>query len=178
VLDEARHDHELSRGDIRADADDKLREALEAILHGRSVPSEGLSEATANLCGVSRRALPVALVLIAALFDSLARPGFAFYALLVAVPLAAFAALSALGEMLDGTDRAAADGLAALDALLWGTALTLIVAATSARAGVLDGLPAGGFAQPALIACLGTLALESLVAVVSHARRPLLVSES
>lgn len=127
---------------------------------------------------MTRRALPVALILAAASFDSLARPGFAFYALLAAVPLAAVAALTALGELLDGAERAYDHGCAALQTILWAGAVVLIVAATSARAGVLDGAPAGSFARPALIACLGTLALESLVALVAQARQPVALPES
>lgn len=126
---------------------------------------------------MTRRALPVALVLAAAVFDSLARPGFAFYALLAAVPLAAVAALTALGELLDGAQRAYDHGCAALQTVLWAAAVVLIVSATSARAGVLDGAPAASFARPALIACLGTLALESLVALFAHARQPVALPE-
>jgi uncharacterized membrane protein len=124
---------------------------------------------------VARRALPVALVLAAALADSLARPGWAFYALLAAVPFAAVAALGAFGELLDGTGHAHENMLGAMQTLLWTVALGLIVSATSARAGVLDGAPAGTFADPALLACLATLALESLVAVLAHAREPVAV---
>jgi hypothetical protein len=122
---------------------------------------------------VARRALPVALVLSAAVADSLARPGWAFYALLAAVPFAAVAALAAFGDLLDGSGRAHENTLGTMQTLLWTAALGLIVSATSARAGVLDGAPAAPFADPALLACLATLALESLVAVLAHAREPL-----
>ena len=121
---------------------------------------------------MTRRALPVVLVLAATAADSLARPGWAFYALLAAVPFAAVAALSAFGDLLDGSARTHDNTLGALQTLLWAAALVLIVAATSARSGVLDGAPAGSFARPALLACLGALALESLVAVLAHAREP------
>ena len=122
---------------------------------------------------MTRRALPVVLVLAATAADSLARPGWAFYALLAAVPFAAVAALSAFGDLLDGSGRAHDNILGALQTLLWAAALALIVAATSARSGVLDGAPAGSFARPALLACLAALALESVVAVLSHAREPI-----
>ena len=125
---------------------------------------------------MTRRALPVLLVLAAALFDSFARPGFAFYALLGAVPLAAVAALTALGDVLDAGGRAHENALGVLQTVLWTVALGLIVSATSARAGVLDGAPASTFADPALLACVATLAAESLVAAIAHAR-PLLTAE-
>ncbi len=57
-------------------------------------------------------------------------------------------------------------------------ALALVVAGTSARASVLDGIPASDLAQPALVACLGVLAVEALVAVVVHARQPVPVAET
>jgi hypothetical protein len=118
--------------------------------------------------------LPAALVLSATVADSLARPGLAFYALLAAVPFAAIAALSALGAVLDRSSEARDEALGGLQTLLWTAALGLIVAATSARSGVLDGAPAAGYAEPALLACVGALALESLVAAVAYARRPVL----
>jgi uncharacterized membrane protein len=133
---------------------------------------------------VTRRALPVLLVLAAAVSDSLARPGWAFYALLTAVPFAAVAALGAFGELLDRSGRAHENPLGVIQTLLWTVALGLIVSATSARAGVLDGAPASTFADPALLACVATLAVESLVAALGHARalvrepaRPIRISE-
>jgi hypothetical protein len=121
------------------------------------------------------RALPAALVLVATVADSVSRPGLAFYALLAAVPFAAIAALSALGDVLDRSSRSRGDALGSLQTLLWTAALVLIVSATSARSGVLDGAPAASFGEPALVACIGALGLESLLAAFAHARRPVLV---
>ena len=54
-----------------------------------------------------RRALPVGLVVTAAIADVLAAPRLAFAALVVAIPFAAVAALGAYGELIDVATHAA-----------------------------------------------------------------------
>src|SRR5213080_3333898 len=55
---------------------------------------------------MARRVVPVGLVIAAAAADGAGDHGLAFYALLLAVPAAAVAALEAFGRVLDGRTRA------------------------------------------------------------------------
>lgn len=121
---------------------------------------------------MARRAVPVGLLFVAALAESFGRHDLVFYALLAAVPFAAVAALSALGDVLDVPRPFEDDPVAALQMLLWAAAVGLIVLATSSRASVLEGDPVGALGRSALMMCIGVLALEAVLALVTHARQP------
>lgn len=88
----------------------------------------------------------------------------AFYALLLAVPAAAVAALEAFGQILDGADEH-------LHALLWTIVLALDVVGCSVRApAVTEGsVPALG--RSALLACLAVFCLQALVSAARELRR-------
>src|ERR671936_577853 len=77
---------------------------------------------------MARRATPVGLVLIATAADGAGAHGLAFYALLLAVPAAAVAALEAFGQVLDGAGEH-------LHALLWALLLALVVVGAGGRGG-------------------------------------------
>src|SRR4051794_19967027 len=88
--------------------------------------TEGPSDGSANLNGMDRRVLPVALVVAAALSDLAGAHGAAFLVLLVAVPTTAATALDQLGESVD--PRGAVRG-ARLQASFSGLATLLLLAA-------------------------------------------------
>jgi hypothetical protein len=77
------------------------------------------------------RLASVGLVLAAALADAAGEHSLAYYALVTAVPVVAVAALSALGDVLDGSAAEAHDrGIAVLSAL----ALPFVLLGTAVRA--------------------------------------------
>src|SRR5262245_63859810 len=94
----------------------------------------GLSGREEKLYAVLRRAIPVALVVTAALADISSAPQLAFYMLVAAVPFAAAAALAAYGELVDAAERDVERTNERLQAICAGTALTLLVIGTAARA--------------------------------------------
>lgn len=116
--------------------------------------------------------MPALLVAAAAVADASSEPALALYALLLAIPALALAALAAFGELLEGEPPASGQ----LQALLWALALLLVVLGAAVRApAVRDGaLPP--LAVSALVACLGVLALEAVVgagrAAVERPARP------
>jgi hypothetical protein len=109
------------------------------------------------------RAIPVGLVIAAAAADGLGAHRLAFYALLVAVPAAAAAALEAYGHVLD-------DNRDHLHALLWTLVLGLLVAGAAVRAPeVTEGVvPALG--RSALLACLGVFCVQAAVSAAAELR--------
>ena len=111
---------------------------------------------------MTRRAIPVGLV-IAAAADGAGAHGLAFYALLLAVPAAAVAALEAFGRVLDGAGEQ-------LHALLWALVLALVVvgAAVRAPAATEGGVPALG--HSALLACLAVFCVQAVVAATQEFR--------
>jgi hypothetical protein len=113
---------------------------------------------------MSRRWIPVALVLAAAAADGAGAHGVAFYALLAAVPAAAVAALEAFGEALD-------EPRAQLQALLWGIVLALTVTGAAVRAPLLDQGTVPAFGRSAVVACLGVFCFQALLGVVTELRR-------
>lgn len=131
------------------------------------------SDPKVNLWSVTRRAVPVSLLLLAAVAHSTARDELSFYVLLVAIPLVAVAGLGELGELLDLPGPVQEQPLAALQAMLWGAALGLMVVATSARAGVLEGAPVGAVGDAALVGCVAALSVEGVLALVAHVRQPI-----
>ena len=114
---------------------------------------------------MGRRFFPGLLVAVAALADSRGRHGLALDALLAAVPFAAVAAIAAFGGYLDRRD----DAVVALQALLWGVALVLLVVSCEVRSNAINGVPR--LAISSLVACLGVFVIKVAVAVAPHARR-------
>ena len=114
---------------------------------------------------MGRRVFPGLLVTAAALADSNGRHGLALDALLTAVPFAAVAAIAAFGAYLDRRD----DAVTALQALLWGVALVLLVVSCEVRSNAMHGVPR--LAVSSLVACLGVFVIKTAVAAAPHVRR-------
>jgi|SRR6187551_68003 len=110
-----------------------------------------------------RRVIPVGLVIAAAAADGAGAHGLAFYALLLAVPAAAAAALEAFGHVLDGASEH-------LPALLWAVVLGLLVTGAAVRApDVTQGsVPALG--RSALVGCLAVFCVQAAVAAAAELR--------
>jgi len=87
----------------------------------------------------------------------------AFYALLLAVPACAVAALEAFGHVLDGADEH-------LYALLWTVVLTLVVVGCAVRSpAVAEGsVPALG--RSALLACLAVFCVQAALGAARELR--------
>jgi hypothetical protein len=109
--------------------------------------------------------LPALLVVVAAFADGRGRHALALDALLLAVPFAAVCAIAAFGGYLDRRD----DAVVALQALLWGVALVLLVLSCEVRSNAIHGVPP--LAVSSLVACLGTFAIKAAVAAAPYARR-------
>lgn|GEM_PF-1599691 len=114
---------------------------------------------------VGRRVIPVLLVLAAAAADAHGAFGLALDALLAAVPFAAVAAIAAFGGYLDRRD----DPVAALQALLSGLAVVLLVASCEVRSNALHGVPPLGVST--MVGCLGVFVTKAAVAAAPHLRR-------
>jgi len=112
---------------------------------------------------MTRRAIPVGLVIAAAAADGAGAHGFAFYALLLAVPAAAVAALEAFGHVLDGANEH-------LHALLWTVVLALVVVGAAARAPAVTEGAVPGLARSALLACLAIFCVQAAVAAAAELR--------
>jgi hypothetical protein len=111
-----------------------------------------------------RRAVPVGLVIAAAAADGAGFHGAAFYALLLAVPAAAVAALEAFGHVLDGAEEH-------LHALLWTVVLALVVVGAAVRAPAIAQGAVPGLARSALLACLAIFCVQAVVAAAAELRR-------
>jgi hypothetical protein len=114
---------------------------------------------------VGRRVFPGLLVTAAALADSNGRHALALDTLLAAVPFAAVAAIAAFGTYLDRRD----DAVTALQALLWGFALVLLIVSCEVRSNAMHGVPR--LAVSSLVACLGVFVIKAAVAAAPHVRR-------
>jgi hypothetical protein len=112
---------------------------------------------------MARRAVPVGLVIAAAAADGAGAHGLAFYALLLAVPAAAIAALDAFGHVLDGAQDH-------LPALLWMMVLALVVVGATVRAPAVTEGAVPGLARSALLACLAVFCVQAAVAVAAEFR--------
>lgn len=112
---------------------------------------------------MTRRAVPVGLVIAAAAADGAGAHGLAFYALLLAVPTAAVAALDAYGHVLDG----ARDHL---HALLWTIVLGLLVVGAAVRAPEVTQGSVPALARSALLACLAVFCIQAVVAAAAELR--------
>jgi hypothetical protein len=114
------------------------------------------------------RLATVALVVGAFAADLAGEHGLAYYALVGCVPLAAVAALLALGSILDGSAAEPADrATAALAALL----LPFLLLATAVRAPLLADGPPPPAGVVAILCCLGVVALQGLVAAAVAVER-------
>jgi hypothetical protein len=112
---------------------------------------------------MTRRAVPVGLVIAAAAADGAGVHGLAFYALLLAVPAAAVAALEAFGNVLDG-------GNEHLHALLWTIVLALVVVGAAVRAPAVTEGAVPAAAHSALLACLAVFCVQAVVAAAAEFR--------
>ena len=112
---------------------------------------------------MSRRAIPVGLVIAAAAADGAGVHGLAFYALLAAVPAAAIAALDTFGRVLDGANEH-------LHALLWTIVLVLVIAGATVRAPAVTEGAVPTLAHSALLACLAVFCVQAVVAATEELR--------
>ncbi|HET7555333.1 MAG TPA: hypothetical protein VFJ75_06740 [Gaiellaceae bacterium] len=87
----------------------------------------------------------------------------AFYALLLAVPAAAVAALEAFGRVLDGANEQ-------LHALLWAVVLALVVVGCAVRAAAVADGAVPGLARSALLACLGVFCVQAAASAARELR--------
>src|SRR3954452_21841696 len=113
---------------------------------------------------MTRRLVPVGLVIAAAAADGAGAHGLAFYALLLAVPAAAAAALEAFGHVLDGADEH-------VHALLWTVVLVLLVIGAAVRSPSVTEGAVPGLARCALLACLAIFCVQAVVAAAAELRR-------
>jgi len=105
----------------------------------------------------------VGLVIAAAAADGAGFHALAFYALLLAVPAAAVAALEAFGRVLDGADEH-------LHALLWTIVLALVVVGAAARAPAVTEGAVPTAARSALLGCLAVFCVQAVVAAAAEFR--------
>ena len=106
------------------------------------------------------RLASVGLVLGAALADVTGHHALAYYALVTAVPVVAVAALSGLGDVLDGS---AAEPHDRSTALLSALALPFVLLATAVRAPLLSEGPPPAISVTAIVIALGLFAVQALV---------------
>jgi hypothetical protein len=110
---------------------------------------------------------PIGLVLIAGLADAAGAHSLAFYALVIAVPAAAVAALAALDAALDHADGARFIARAWLQ----GVVLALILTSAAVRAPAHGGGSVPRLAVTALVACLAVFACQGLFALLPRVQR-------
>jgi hypothetical protein len=119
---------------------------------------------------MTTRLASISLVVTAALADAAGRHSLAYYALVVAVPLVALAALSALGDVLDGTSAEPHDRrIAALTAL----ALPFVLLGAAVRAPLLADGPPPAIGITAVVCCLAVFAVQALLTATSVVPRAL-----
>lgn len=106
------------------------------------------------------RLASVGLVLGAALADAVGHHALAYYLLVTAVPVVAVAALSALGDVLDGSAAEPHDrGIAMLSAL----ALPFVLLGTAVRAPLVTEGPPPVIGVTAVMMALAIFAIQALV---------------
>jgi hypothetical protein len=112
---------------------------------------------------MARRALPVGLILAAALADVQEHHILAFYLLVAAVPAMAISALSFFGDLVDTPGGAAGEATARLQAFFaaLGLVLTVIAAAARGQSALESGVPPLGVS--ALVGCLAVCAIQGLL---------------
>jgi hypothetical protein len=99
-----------------------------------------------------------ALVFGAALADHLGAHPLAFYAMLAAVPLAAYAGLQSVAEARESA------------AYVWALVLGLLLVATAARAPAVSDASVPAIARSALIACVVVFCLQAIAALAAELR--------
>lgn len=120
---------------------------------------------------MTMRLASILLVVGAALADAAGRHSLAYYALVVAVPVVALAALSALGDVLDGTSAEPHDrAMAALTAL----ALPFVLLGAAVRAPLLVDGPPPAIGVTAVVCCLALFAVQAMLTATSVMPRALL----
>ena len=120
---------------------------------------------------MGRRVVPTLLAVAAAIADRHGSHGLALYALLGAVPFAAGSGVVAFGDYLERRE----DPVLALQALLWGIALALLVLSCAARSPATQAHTLPPLGWSALVGCLGVFALKVCLAVAPYLRRLALV---
>src|SRR4051794_6463583 len=130
--------------------------------------SAGTSGASAKVHRMGRRLLLAALVVSAPVADAAGAHTAAFWALVAAVPFAAGCGLASFGLFVD--DRA--DAARGLQALLWGPALALLLAAAAARGPALATGDVPPLGVTAVVGCLAILALKTLVHIAASVAAP------
>ena len=108
-----------------------------------------------------RRWLPIAIALAAAAAVAAGETGLAVNLVLLAVPVTAVGALMALGELLDNRELAPVEPAVALEPLLFGVALLLLVAGAAA-----------GAPSFAVSGCLAVFVVQALLGLSVELRRP------
>jgi hypothetical protein len=131
--------------------------------HGLRHPNAAGSLQALSKARSMRRWFPIAIALAAAGAGSGGAPRLSFYLVLAAVPVTAVGALVAFGELLDARAAAPVEPVAALETLLFGVALLLLVAGAAA------GSPAF-----AISGCLAVFGLQALLGLSVELRRPAL----
>lgn len=117
---------------------------------------------------MSIRVASILLVLGAALADAAGEHAPAYWALVAAVPVVAVAALSGLGDVLDGTAAEPHDrGIAVLSAV----ALPFVLLAAAVRAPLLADGPPPAVGITAVVVALALFAVQALVAASAAAPR-------
>jgi hypothetical protein len=109
--------------------------------------------------------LPALLVVLAVAADSGGAHALALDALLGAVPFVAVSAITAFGDYLDARD----DSVVALQTVLWGLVLVLLVFSCAMRSDAIGGVPP--LAVSSLVAALALLVLKGIVAAAPYLRR-------
>lgn len=116
---------------------------------------------------VTRRVLPVGLVLVSLAAGAQGQARLAFFLLVAAVPAGAVAALTVLGELLDASPNDPAWTVLQLELLLGAAGLALLVGAAALRG---DGGPVPPLSAAALGACVAVFVAQAVVWLVPLAR--------
>jgi hypothetical protein len=116
------------------------------------------------------RLASVGLVVGAALADAAGSHALAYYALVAAVPVAAVAALCAVGAVLDGS---AAGVLDRRLAVLSAAAAPLVLLGAASRAPLVEGASPPVLGIAAVVCCLALFAVQALLTAASAQSRPL-----
>ena len=117
---------------------------------------------------MSLRLLTAVLVLGAVAADASGEHALAYYALVLSVPAAAVAALTALGAILDGSAAEPADRAGASLAAL---VLPFLLLATAVRAPLVAEGPPPAIGVAAVLCCVGVVALQGLVVAAAAVER-------
>jgi hypothetical protein len=116
------------------------------------------------------RLLTVGLVLGAAFADAAGAHELAYYALVVAIPVAAVVALAALGAVLDGS---APEPLDRILAGLSAAVVPFLLLGAAVRAPLLEGRPPPTIGATCVLVCLALFALQTLLSATAAAPRTL-----